>query len=75
MLQDRLAFHKGLSDSSDPIEITGVQGQVLAITSQNYDARLMRSYPVSNRVNHVANDNEECTRSIEIAENQSRLFG
>ena len=38
------------------------------------DARLMRSYPVSSRVNHVANDDEECSRPIELAENQSRLF-
>ena len=26
-----------------------------------YDARLMRRYPVSARINHVANDDEECT--------------
>jgi putative SOS response-associated peptidase YedK len=39
------------------------------------DARLMQCYPVSNRVNHVANDDEECSRPIEFAENQSRLFG
>ena len=26
-----------------------------------YDARLMRCYPVSTRVNHVANDDEECS--------------
>jgi putative SOS response-associated peptidase YedK len=25
-----------------------------------YDARLMRCYPVSSRINHVANDDEEC---------------
>src|SRR5579859_5383484 len=39
-----------------------------------YDARLMRSYPVSSRVSNVANDGEECSRPIESAENQSRLF-
>jgi putative SOS response-associated peptidase YedK len=27
-----------------------------------YDARLMRSYPVSTRINHVANDDAECSR-------------
>ena len=26
-----------------------------------YDARLMRCYPVSTRINHVANDDEECS--------------
>jgi putative SOS response-associated peptidase YedK len=39
-----------------------------------YDARQMRSYPVSNRVNHVANDDEECSRPVEIVEEQPRLF-
>jgi putative SOS response-associated peptidase YedK len=39
-----------------------------------YDARLMRCYPVSSRVNHVANDDEECSRSVEIAEVQNPLF-
>jgi putative SOS response-associated peptidase YedK len=37
-----------------------------------YDARLMRCYPVSTRINHVANDDEECSRSVELAQN--RLF-
>ena len=39
-----------------------------------YDARLMRCYPVSSRINHVANDDEECSRPMEIAESQNRLF-
>jgi putative SOS response-associated peptidase YedK len=39
-----------------------------------YDARLMRCYPVSGRVNHVANDDEECSRPVEIAEVQNQLF-
>ena len=39
------------------------------------DARLMRCYPVSSHVNHVGNDDEECSRPVEFAENQSRLFG
>lgn len=38
------------------------------------DARLMRSYPVSSRVNHMANDDEECSRSVELAQTQSTLF-
>ena len=36
-----------------------------------YDARLMRSYPVSTRINHVANDDEECSRPVELAETQA----
>ncbi len=39
-----------------------------------YDAHLMRCYPVSSRVNHVANDDEECSRPVEIADTQSGLF-
>jgi len=39
-----------------------------------YDAKSMRSYPVSSRVNHVANDDEECSRPVEIANKQNRLF-
>jgi putative SOS response-associated peptidase YedK len=39
-----------------------------------YDARLMRCYPVSTRINHVANDEEECSRPVELAEVQGGLF-
>jgi putative SOS response-associated peptidase YedK len=38
-----------------------------------YDARLMRCYPVSAQINHVANDDEECSRPVELAEVQNRL--
>ena len=31
------------------------------------DARLMRCYPVSSRLNHVANDDEECANPIRFA--------
>ena len=47
-----------------------------------YDARQMRSYPVSNRINQVANDDEGCSRPVETVEEQpcclrdsSRLWG
>lgn len=39
-----------------------------------YDARLMRCYPIGSRINHVANDDEECSRPTELAEIQNRLF-
>lgn len=39
-----------------------------------YDARLMRSYPVSSRVNHVANDDEGCSAPVEASPTQNRLF-
>jgi len=34
----------------------------------------MHCYPVSTRINHVANDEEECSRPVEPAETQNRLF-
>ena len=39
-----------------------------------FDASLMRSYPVSSRVNHVANDDEACSTPTTFAEAQSRLL-
>jgi putative SOS response-associated peptidase YedK len=39
-----------------------------------YDARLMRCYPISSHVNHVANDDEECSRAVESAVMQNGLF-
>jgi len=39
-----------------------------------YDGSQMRCYPVSSRVNHVGNDDEECSRPVQIAEDQNRLF-
>jgi putative SOS response-associated peptidase YedK len=39
-----------------------------------YDARLMRCYPISTRINHVANDDEACSAPVELAQIQNRLF-
>lgn len=39
-----------------------------------YDARLMRCNPVSNRVNHVANDDAECSKPVEPMPAQNQLF-
>ena len=36
--------------------------------------QLMRCYPVSTRINHVANDDEECAAPMELANIQNRLF-
>jgi len=48
--------------------------QVVSELLKPCDARLMRSYPVSTRINYVANDDEECSRPVETAEAQNRLF-
>jgi putative SOS response-associated peptidase YedK len=39
-----------------------------------YDARQMRCYPVSTRINNVANDDEECSAPVERCQTQDRLF-
>lgn len=39
-----------------------------------YDARLMHCYPVSTRLNHVANDDAECSQPVEVLGTQDRLF-
>jgi putative SOS response-associated peptidase YedK len=39
-----------------------------------FDAQLMRCYPVSNRINHVANDDEQCSAPAELARTQVSLF-
>jgi len=39
-----------------------------------YDPRAMRCYPISTRINHVANDDEACSQPVELAEIQHRLF-
>ncbi len=50
---------------------------VAAVTGmlKPYDARAMRAYPVSNRVNQVANDDAECSTRVELeAPPQGQLF-
>jgi putative SOS response-associated peptidase YedK len=39
-----------------------------------YDSQLMRCYPISARINHVANDDEECSTRVELTQAQARLF-
>jgi putative SOS response-associated peptidase YedK len=38
------------------------------------DARLMRCYPVSSRINSVVNDDAACSVPVELADVQTRLF-
>ena len=39
-----------------------------------YDPQQMRCYPVSTRINQVANDDEECSAPVDLAQTQPRLF-
>jgi putative SOS response-associated peptidase YedK len=54
-----------------------VNGRSISAASEllrPYDARLMRCYPVSTRVNDVGNDDEECSHPVQIAEAENRVF-
>jgi putative SOS response-associated peptidase YedK len=51
--------------------------QNVAVTSdllKPFDPRLMRCYPVSTRINHVANDDEDCSRPVVLEKTQHHLF-
>ena len=39
-----------------------------------FDARMMRCYPASTRINYVANDDAECSAHVELTETQTPLF-
>jgi putative SOS response-associated peptidase YedK len=39
-----------------------------------FDARQMRCFPVSTRINSVVNDDPECSAPVELAQIQDRLF-
>ena len=41
---------------------------------QPFDARRMRCYPVSTRINHAATDDAECSTPVELPPIQNRLF-
>jgi hypothetical protein len=66
------------SDVSDPRPHASHPGMtdvhVVSELLKPYDARLMRSYPVTTRINHVANDDVECSKLVQIVEVQDRLF-
>jgi putative SOS response-associated peptidase YedK len=63
------------SDSYDLWLDPGMQNVgVISDMLKPYDGSQMRCYPVSRRLNHVMNDDEECSRPVELAQNQNRLF-
>ncbi len=47
---------------------------VIAELLKPYDPDSMRSYPVSTRINHVANDDEECSMPLQFVQDQDSLF-
>ncbi len=50
--------------------------QVISELLKPCDAKAMRCYPVSSRVNNVGNDDADCSRPVVVADsqNQSNLF-
>jgi putative SOS response-associated peptidase YedK len=62
-------------DSYDLWLDPGMQDTVAASEMlKPYGAQFMRCYPISTRINHVANDDNECSRPVELARVQSSLF-
>jgi putative SOS response-associated peptidase YedK len=51
-----------------------IDAKVVSDMLKPFDAQVMRCYPVSPRVNRVANDDEECCLPIELAQTQPHLF-
>jgi putative SOS response-associated peptidase YedK len=48
--------------------------QVVSELLKPFDARLMRCYPISTRINQVANDDADCSRRLELSDTQNQLF-
>jgi putative SOS response-associated peptidase YedK len=48
--------------------------EVVSEMLKPFDARLMRSFPVSTRINSAGNEDEGCSAQVELAEVQDRLF-
>jgi putative SOS response-associated peptidase YedK len=67
VILDRDSYHLWLDPGMTDV-------QVVSELLKPFDARLMRCYPVSTRINHVANDDEECSRPVGLAQVQDRLF-
>jgi putative SOS response-associated peptidase YedK len=47
--------------------------QVVSELLKPYDAKSMRCYPVSSRVNRAGNDDEVCSRAVEFVDAGNRL--
>ena len=61
-------------DDYDALLVPGMTNVAASDLLRPYDARLMRCYSVSTRINDVARDDEECSRPVEINEHQNRLL-
>jgi hypothetical protein len=48
--------------------------EVVSDLLKPFDVRVMRMFLVSSRVNHVANDDKQCSRPVDITEAQNQHF-
>ena len=48
--------------------------QLVSELLKPYHPKSTRCYPVSTRINQVANDDEDCSRPVDITEAPNRLF-
>ncbi len=58
----------------DPGVMDSARSARIADCLKPFDARLMKKYPVSSRVNHPINDDEECAREVPIVSGAQTLF-
>jgi putative SOS response-associated peptidase YedK len=75
-VHDRMPVILDPSDYDQWLDPGLTNDQAVSEMLKPYDARMMRCYPVSTRVNHVANDDAECSAPVELAlvQCQTTLF-
>jgi hypothetical protein len=66
----RLIYESSLYDHKPTSRALLIAIAMMSMSGDEFD-----TYPVSTRINHVANDDEECSRPVEIMQDQKPLFG
>jgi putative SOS response-associated peptidase YedK len=74
-VHDRMPVILSKDDYDVWLDLSMQNVTVISELLKPYDAKSMRCCPVSSRVNHVGNDDEACSRPVELAQNQQTLFG
>jgi putative SOS response-associated peptidase YedK len=73
-VHDRMPVILGKDDYDVWLDPGMTNVEALSDVLNPFDARLMRAYPVSSRVNQVQNDDAECAKPVELNVPQARLF-
>jgi putative SOS response-associated peptidase YedK len=74
-VHDRMPVILGKDDYDSWLDPGMTNAENLSDLLKPFDARLMRCFPVSNRVNQVQNDDAECAAAITLGSSQQQLFG